>query len=546
MVFAHPVSALRYWQEHASEQVLLRQPQGDIFIEHTWAEVADEARRIASALKAMGFEPDERIAILAKNSAHWFIADFAIMLAGYVSVPIYASASSETIHYVLKHSETRAIFVGALDHWADQEKGIESDVVRIAMVTETMPAALQWSQLVKNNQPIPYPDALDPNAKMSIVYTSGSTGEPKGVVMSFAGYAKASYHLIEQLDIQGCERTVSYLPLAHITERVYIQGTALFSGSISVSFVESLARFNANLQAIKPTLFLSVPRLWLKFQQGIWQKMPPKKLDFLLKVPFLNRIVKNKIKVALGLEEARLLGCGSAAVSTELLRWYARLDINICQAWGMSETLAYGTLNVPFNSKHIDSVGRTGSAAEIKVSEQGELLFKSDAMLTKYYLQPELTRQLYTKDGFIHTGDKAEVDDEGFVRITGRLKDMFKTAKGKYVMPVPIEAKFEDSSLVEQVCVAGDGLAQPVALLILSELAKEMDKVTLGKKLAELLEHINERLESHERLAHLLILSDAWTPENGLLTPTLKIRRHKLEAKYKALFTQADEQIAWY
>ncbi|MCE2596596.1 AMP-binding protein [Motilimonas cestriensis] len=546
MTFAHPVSALRYWQQHAPEQVFLRQPQGDIFIEYTWHQVADESRRIASALTAMGFEPGERIAILAKNSAHWFIADLAIMLAGYVSVPIYASASSETIHYVLKHSETRAIFVGALDHWADQEKGIESDVVRIAMAAETMPAALQWSQLLKNNQPIAYSEQLDPNAKMSIVYTSGSTGEPKGVVMSFAGFTKASYHLIDQLDIHGRERTVSYLPLAHITERVYIQGTALFSGLISVSFVESLARFNTNLQSIKPTLFLSVPRLWLKFQQGIWQNIPPKKLDLLLKVPLLSRMVKNKIKVALGLEEARLLGCGSAAVSTELLRWYARLDIQICQAWGMSETLAYGTLNIPFNLKHIDSVGRTGKGAEIKVSEQGELLFKSDAMLTKYYLQPELTRQLYTKDGFIHTGDKAEIDDEGYVRITGRLKDMFKTAKGKYVMPVPTEAKFEDSSLVEQVCIAGDGLAQPVALLILSELSKEMDKVALEHKLAELLEHINERLESHERLAHLLILSDAWTPENGLLTPTLKIRRHKLEAKYKSLFMQADEKIAWY
>lgn len=545
MTFEHPVSALRYWQEQAPEQVYLRQPQGDAFIEYTWQQVADEARRMATALTAMGFEPGDRVAILAKNSAHWFMADLAIMLAGYVSVPIYASASSETIHYILKHSEVVAIFVGALDHWAEQEKGIESDVVRIALPADTMPAALHWQRLLKNNAPIAYPETLDPKGKMSIVYTSGSTGEPKGVVMDFAGYVNASYHLIEVLGVKGPERTVSYLPLAHITERVYIQGTSLFSGLIEVSFIESLARFSANLQAIKPTLFLSVPRLWLKFQQGIWEKIPPHKLDLLLKIPFLNRIIKNKIKVALGLDKARLLGCGSAAVSPELLRWYARLDIHICQAWGMSETLAYGTLNVPFSLANIDSVGKPGPGAEIKISEQGELLFKSDAMLTKYYLQPELTRQFYTKDGFIHTGDKAEIDAQGYMRITGRLKDMFKTAKGKYVMPVPIEAKFEDSALVDQVCVAGDGLAQPVALIVLSESAKAQSKDQLNARLVDLLVHINERLESHERLAHLLILSDAWTPENGLLTPTLKIRRHKLEVKYKALYSQVTEQITW-
>ncbi|MCE2572405.1 AMP-binding protein [Motilimonas eburnea] len=546
MTFEHPIAALQHWQQNEPERIYLRQPQGDEFIEYTWQQVADQARCIASALKAMGFDPGERVAILAKNSAQWFIADLAIMLAGYVSVPIYPSASSETIHYILKHSEVRAIFVGALDHWADQEKGIESDVVRIAMTADTMPAALHWQKLVQNNPPIDYPVALDPEGKMSIIYTSGSTGDPKGVVMSFAGYTRAAYHLIDILQIQSSERAVSYLPLAHITERVYVQGSSLFSGLVTVSFVESLARFNDNLCAIKPTLFLSVPRLWLKFQQGIWQNLPEKKLNLLLKLPIINTLVKRKIKQALGLEHARLLGCGSAAVSTELLRWYAKLDINICQAWGMSETLAYGTLNVPFNKDKIDSVGRVGPGAEIKVSEQGELLFKSDALLDKYFLQPELTRQFFTKDGYIHTGDKAEIDADGYVRITGRIKDIFKTAKGKYVMPVPIEAKFEDSYLIEQVCVAGDGLAQPLALVILSESAKALDRGQLEVKLSELLTHINERLESHERLAHLVVLGDAWTPENGLLTPTLKIRRHKLEAKYKALFADLASEISWH
>ncbi len=546
MRFEHPIAALQYWQQNEPDRVYLRQPQGDHFTEYTWQQVAQQARSIASALKAMGFDPGERVAILAKNSSQWFIADLAIMLAGYVSVPIYPSASSDTIHYILKHSEARAIFVGALDHWADQEKGIESDVVRIAMTADTMPAALHWHKLVQNNPPIDYPTELKPDNKMSIVYTSGSTGDPKGIVMSFSGYARAAYHLIDVLQIESQERAVSYLPLAHITERVYVQGSSLFSGLVTVSFVESLARFNDNLRAIKPTLFLSVPRLWLKFQQGIWQNIPAKKLNLLLKLPIINTMVKRKIKQALGLEHARLLGCGSAAVSPELLRWYAKLDINICQAWGMSETLAYGTLNVPFNPDKIDSVGRIGPGAEIKVSEQGELLFKSDALLEKYYLQPELTRQFFTKDGYIHTGDKAEVDAEGYVRITGRIKDIFKTAKGKYVMPVPIEAKFEDSHLVDQVCVAGDGQAQPIALLILSDAAKSLAKGELEAQLHELMAHINERLESHERLAHLLVLSDAWTPENGLLTPTLKIRRHKLEAKYKSLLGDLTDEIVWH
>lgn len=545
MMFEHPLLALKHWSETNPDGVYLRQPVAGQFQDYTWAEVAEQAQKMASALQAMGFEAGDRVAILSKNCVQWFIADYAIMLANLVSVPIYASANSDTIHYVLKHSEAKAIFVGNLDNWSEQAKGIEADVLRIAFPYDTMPAAMQWQKLLKNNQPMAFAEHYDPTDKMSIIYTSGSTGEPKGVVMTCGAYAQAANNICSILAVEAGDRAMSYLPLAHITERVYIQGTSLMSGSIQVAFVESLATFNDNLKFIKPTLFLSVPRLWLKFQQSILEKMPQQKLNFLLKIPFVKGMVKNKIKQALGLEKARLLGCGSAAVSSELLLWYQRLDINICQAWGMSETLAYGTLNVPFNKDKIGSVGRVGPGGEIKLSEAGELLFKSDAMTEKYYLQPELSRDLFTEDGFIRTGDKAEIDEEGFMTITGRIKDIFKTAKGKYVMPVPIEAKFEDSPLIDQVCVTGAGLPQPIAFVVLAEEVKQQDQTSLNQALTELLNTINGKLESHERLDRVIVMAQPWSIENGLLTPTLKVRRHLVEETYKHLFEVEEKPIYW-
>ncbi len=546
MKFNHPLEALLHWEKNNADSVYLRQPINNLFNPFTWGEVGSQARKMASALTAMGFEPGARIAILAKNSAEWFIADLAIMLAGYISVPIYATANTETISYVLEHSDSKAIFLGKLDNWQEQEAGIASSVVRIAFPYETMTAEYQWQALLDKYQPIADPATLDVGAVMSIIYTSGSTGNPKGVVMTFQAYANASNHLVNILKPTAQDRIVSYLPLAHITERVYIQGSSLFAGCLPVSFVESLATFNQNLQSIEPTLFISVPRLWSKFQLGIYEKLPPKKLDFLLKIPLINTLIKKKIRKALGLNKARLLGCGSASVSAELLHWYQRIGMDVCEAWGMTENLAYGTLNVPFNCNKIGMIGKAGPGVELKISDVGELLFKSDAMLKEYYLQPELTAEILDQDGYLKTGDKAELDSDGYVKITGRVKDIFKTAKGKYVMPVPIETKLEDNPLIEQVCVTGAGLAQPIALMVLTEAARSRIKGELEANLKEILNGLNETLESHEKLARFVLLDDPWTVENGLMTPTLKIRRHVLEEKFAALFSQeTKQQVCW-
>jgi len=540
-----PLSKLFHWQQQCPGQIYLRQPVDGRFREYSWAEVADQVRRIAAGLISLGYPPGSRIALLAKNSMEWLVADWAIMLAGHISVPIYATANSDTVSYVLQHSEARAVFVGKLDNWQALAAAIPPAVTKIAFPYPTMPAEHDWKDWLSRHAPLPAGAGPDLDEVMSIIYTSGSTGNPKGVVITYRAYAYACEQIARLLRISAGDRFLSYLPLAHITERVFIAGSSLYAGAASVSFVESLESFQANLQAVAPTLFISVPRLWTRFQMGIFDKLSPKKLDLLLSIPLLNTLIRSKIKKALGLDQARILGCGSAPISPGLLRWYERLGLPICEAWGMTENLAYGTLNLPFRSDKVGTIGKPAAGVELKLSDAGEIMVRGQAMMREYYREPEMTRLAF-RDGYFLSGDLGEIDADGYVTITGRVKELFKTAKGKYVIPALLEHKLSESPLIEQVCVTGSGLPQPVALVVLAEAVRGQGRAALTRQLEQWLEQVNGELESHARLAHLFVMAENWSVENGLLTPTLKFRRHQLEQRFKPLYeAMRSEAIVW-
>ncbi len=511
----------------AADRPFLHQPVDGNITTYTWREYADLVRKVAKSIVDMQLEPESKIAILAKNSAEWFISDLAILLAGHISVPIFSTAGQETIEYVCQHADVKLVFVGKLDDTENQLAAIPDNIKTVAFPYPNINADTQWLDFLASS---PFEDTPKPAPEKiaTIIYTSGSTGQPKGVVHTFGSLNWAAMQFVDRFSFTQHDRVISYLPLAHITERGIIEMAAYYSG-MQIWFVEKLDTFQRDLQTCQPTVFVSVPRLWTKFQMGVLNKLPQSKLTVLLKIPFVNGLIKKKIQTGLGLDKARLIGSGSAPLSPAIISWYQSIGISICEGWGMTENCAYGTTCIPFNASKIGAIGTVHKGVDLRISDEGEIQVKGQCNMQGYYLEPEKTAEAFTDDGYFRTGDKGEIDQDGYVKITGRLKDIFKTSKGKYVTPAPIEAKFMANSDIEQVCVTGSSLPQPIALVVLSEDAMKLNKAEVEEKLAKQMHSINQQLESHQKLDRVIICKEPWTVENQMLTPTLKVRRHVLE-----------------
>ncbi|AYK18431.1 AMP-binding protein [Aeromonas veronii] len=526
-----PLEMLYHWERQCPDRTYLRQTINREYVDFTWGEVADDARRMVTALRHLGLVAGDKVALLSKNCAQWFIADLAMQMGQYVSVPIYPTANVDTIEYVLRHSEAKAIFVGKLDDWKSQEAGVPADLLRIAFPYDTMPASHQWDDLLEAHEPIPDSPVQAPDSLLSLVYTSGSTGKPKGAMLSVERYAWSCEKLVETVSLSQADRGFSYLPLAHITERVYIYGGSLYGGA-TIAFPESLDTFIEDVKRCRPTVFISVPRLWAMFRIKIHEKLPQKKLELLFKIPLISGLIKRKLQKGLGLDQARVLGCGSAPVSPALLEWYLSIGLKVTEAWGMTENHAYSTINYPFRADKIGTVGKAGIGVTIKISDEGEILCRCEGMMLGYYKDPEHSAEAIDAEGWLHTGDMGKLDKEGYLTITGRMKDVFKTAKGKYVAPVPIEGLLGQEPIIEQLCVIGYGMPQPIALVQLAESAMKGNREEVNARLEAARVRVNDQLESHAKIRGILVVKTPWNIENGVLTPTMKIKRHLLEQKY--------------
>ncbi|MUK26463.1 AMP-binding protein [Aliivibrio fischeri] len=543
-----PHEAMLEWAEKKPHDLFLRQIKNREFTDYSFADVVDKALRLVSALQEMGIKPKDRVALISKNCAEWFITDLALMLGDFVSVPIFPTAGLDTIEHCLTHSESKVLIVGKLDNSEATQQAITNlpDILTIAFDYDSAAKCqYQFEVLLATHSPSNFKAEHNDNTLMSIVYTSGTSGLPKGAMLTFGGFSHASKHLINHIGMQQDDRLFSYLPLAHITERVYILGSAFFGG-IQTAFPESLDTFIDDVKMHRPTLFISVPRLWTVFQQRIQDKLPQKKLAILLKIPFVSGLIKRKLADGLGLDKARVLGCGSAPVSASLLKWYESIGLNITEAWGMTETFAYSTLNHPYRSDKVGSVGTAGPGVELKIADDEEILVRGDSLFAGYYKNDEATAETFNKDGWLHTGDIGSIDSEGFLTIQGRKKDTFKTAKGKFVAPVPIEKRIFDLSNLEMMCLIGSGLPGPI-LLAVPHAYPNFDQARYERTALKNLETINDGLESHEKLKGILMIKDPWSIENGILTPTLKIKRHVLEKKYHDFASNwpQDKKIIW-
>ncbi len=527
------------WEEKLKDQPFLRQPFGNTWEVYTWGEVGQYARKLATGLKSLGLRENAHIGLISKNCREWFIADLAIHMAGYISVPFYPTLTSKELKTLLEFGDVDLLFTGKVENWDEQKKGVPKGMPTISFPAysghSTITEGYQWYDFIKKHEALQEPHRPKLSDTWTIIFTSGTTGNPKGVVLDYLANSKTAV-LVEEsnplkVDFNGKNDFFSYLPLNHIAERVVVE-FAVFRFGGTVSFVENLDTFAQNLQDTQPTVFFAVPRIWTKFQTGILAKLPQEKLNKLLSIPILSWIIKRKFKKALGLSRARAIVSGAAPMLPSQRAWYRKIGIYITNGYGMTENCAITTQLAADITNKPGSVGVSQPEVDIMTDkETGEILMRGPFVMQEYYKQPELTAEVI-KNGWLHTGDQGHIDDEGFLFITGRVKDLFKTSKGKYIEPLVLEAYFADIVEFEQICIVGLGLPQPLLLGVSSEIGQTLGKEGLTALLSSRLKEVNEQLPGYKKIASVVVGKEAWTVENGLITPTLKIKRNQVDKKY--------------
>ena len=557
-----PASSLalqRLYQRERAEpdRVAFTQPMGGgLLKEFRWKDVADEARRMAAYLRGQGFEPGARIAILSKNCAWWIMSDLAIWMAGFVSVPLYPTLAAAGIGQILEHSGARLVFVGKLDDWAQMRAGLPAQLPRISFPVSPPDVQarvdLRWDAIVETTRPLPGNPVRDGGDLATIMYTSGTTGLPKGVMHSFDNFAWAIDAGLRRVRIGADARMLSYLPLAHVAERTLVQHGQLATG-MQLYFADSLDSFALDLQRARPTTFFSVPRLWQKFQQGIHARMPPQRLERMLKLPIAGRVLRRKILKALGLDQCAVAAGGAAPMPAELLRWFALLGLPLIEVYGMTENCGVSHSTLP-EARRPGTVGLPCEGVEARLDPRtSEIQMRSGATMLGYFNDPALTAAAFTADGWLRTGDKGVIEADGSLRVTGRVKELFKTSKGKYVAPAPIEDRLVGHPALDACCVVGANFPQPFAMAMLNadaagRAAQPGGRAALEDALTNHLLSVNHDLDPHERLEALVLMTQPWTVDNGLVTPTFKVRRNLLEARFEPSFdawTTAGRAIVW-
>ncbi len=550
-----PLQRLYHWERTLGAQRVMTQPfDGGRLRYTTWQGVADQARRVAGFLRAQGWPEGSRIAILGKNSAEWLIADFAIWMAGHVSVPLYPMQAADHLRQTLVHSGALACFIGKLDD-ASLLQGV--DVSVLAITLPLAPAAAlarctaHWADVLAQHEPLLGEPVRPGDDLATIIYTSGTTGQAKGVMHTFATLTAIALSTLTVLDLPGQGRILSYLPLAHIMERSSVEIGMLHRADGQLFFAESLATFATDLRRARPTLFVAVPRIWQKLQQGVLERLPQARLSRLLRVPLLCGMVQRKILRGLGLDQADYCVSGSAPLSIEIIQWFAALGLPVAEGYGMTEVANASHIGRP-GDLHPGTVGPPIDGVEQRIDPAtDEVQLLSPGATVGYYREPQLTQELFTPDGWLHTGDTGVIDVHGCLRIVGRIKDNFKSSKGKYVAPAPIEQQLSQHPAVETCLVMGGNLPQPLAVVVLNEAARASlpaARAQLATDFEAHLRRVNAGLDPHEKLEVLVLTTLPWTIESGQLTPTMKARRPRIEQNYAPFleaWSQAGAAVVW-
>ena len=547
-----PLERVYFNERERGSEIFLTQPVKGTVREWDWSAAIGESRRIAAYIKAQNWPAGSNIAILSRNCAWWIMADFAIWMAGHISIPIFPSLRDASLASILNHSEPVACFIGLLERAPAIAGTPLEHICRVSFPgAPEASGAIAWEEILRQQEPTTDQSSREPLDIATIIYTSGTTGEPKGVMQTFQSLALMAKSMLPVMEGGGpLDRILSYLPLAHIAERAIVELNCLYL-PFHIFFAESQESFLHDIGRARPTIFFTVPRLLARFQQGVFEKLPERRLALLLRIPIAGGLIRRRILKELSLDSVRLAASGSAPLPVDLLNWYRGLGLNLIEGYGMTET---GITHVPLPQKERPGyVGNASKYAETRISGDGEIEIKGPMNMAGYYRNLPLSNAAFTGDGYFRTGDRGEIDAEGRLRIVGRLKEEFKTSKGKYVIPAPIEQKLSACGLFEAVCVLGAGMAGPFAAVVLIPGKRASNKTPerragMQEELEQELRLVNHELDHHEQLRFLVVAGEPWSTENGLLTPTLKVRRAQLEDRFTSFFSQWEnsrKKILW-
>ena len=528
------------WEKEFKDKPYLRQPIGKTWEEYTWGEVGDMARRLASGLKSLNLREGAHIGIYSKNCREWIISDLAIVMAGYISVPFFPSLNGKELSYIMDYGDVDALFIGKIETWDDIKNDLPSEmpIIRFPKYEgcSNVTKGNEWHEFISSHEPIENPNKPKLSDLWTIIFTSGTTGNPKGVMLTYQAIDGIKVVLDDPNNPLGIKHTgnndfISYLPLNHIFERVVIEWCSFRYGG-TISFVESIETFGQNLKEAQPHVFAAAPRVWTKLQMGILSKFPQKKLDTLLKIPLLSTILKKLIRKGLGFSRVRVTVSGSAPMPVELIEWFRKVGVYITNGYGMTENCAICSSVDGKDFDKLNTVGKPQKGVELKIDEgTGEILMRGPFVMTGYYKNKELSNETL-RGGWLHTGDKGFLDEDGYLHITGRVADSFKTSKGEYIEPLTLEQFFVNMNEIEEVCVVGLGIAQPMCLIQLSDIGKSATKNNLSKMFLDTLKNINSNLVNYKKISTLIIVKDDWSQENGIVGPTQKLKRGAVDEKY--------------
>lgn len=523
-----PLEMFYHWEQTTPDAVRLRQPTNLQWEEITWRDFGNRVRRVAQYLKNCKLPPKSSVAICSANSCDWFVADMAIMLSGHISIPLYAAQDFDSAKYIIEHSEVKVIFLGAFSLAGRADELLPADITRIALRDCEASCDDSLTSIIDTTEPLLESPVPDLEEVFTIMYTSGTSGTPKGVMHRYYSPAKASPEVSQYkgmpYDPDNRERYFSFLPLSHIAERAGIELESYYNNSI-VSFSEGLETFAAEVKSVQPTLFFAVPRLWILFKQSVDAKFTQEQQAQ------WGDTEKSMIRKELGLSAVKFAVTAAAPCPTDVQNWYLDLGLKLREGYGMTENFVHGCMWYTDDTPIPGCVGIPWPSVEVKLTDEQEICFKADTLMKGYYKADDKTAEVIV-DGWYHTGDTGTIDEHGRVRLTGRISEIFKTTKGKFVKPSELEDRFGRLNCLAQFCVIGHGKDQPILLTTLAPGAEQRGAEALEQEITAALNEINSELPSHEQIRQVFIPSEEWTVDNGLLTPTLKIKRKNIEAKF--------------
>ena len=571
-----------YQLEHIPMKLMMTSKVGGEWKSYSTKEFIEAVDQTSRALLELGVKHGDKVALISHNNrCEWNIMDHALLQIGAVDVPIYPTMTEADYEYIFNHSESIYCFVSN-DELYDKVSAVldKCEHMKKVFTFEHYEGKNHWSEVLalgadqtRQAEVEKARDAVKPEDLATIIYTSGTTGLPKGVMLSHKNVVSNVIAATPRIPglVKGEAKTLSFLPVCHSFER-FIQYLYMYNGA-SIYFAESIETIKADLNYCQPTIFTAVPRLLEKFFDGIvangtsagglktkifewavslalqWEPEHANGGFYHWKLGIADKLVFSKVRAALGLTQIKAVASGSAALQPRLARFFNGIGVPILEGYGLTETSPVISVNTTAQPGmlRIGAVGKVIDGVEVKIAEDGEILAKGPNIMMGYYKQPELTAEVMTGDWF-HTGDIGVIED-GFIRITDRKKEMFKTSGGKYVAPQLIENELKASHLIEQSMVLGSGRKFPSAICILNEpgvkewCSRHDIKFTTIEEMAQNqqvrdrvwkdVERANARFGKWEQVKKIIIDTEEFTVDNGCLTPTFKVKRKPILAKYE-------------